>query len=181
MHVLLGKKQIVLGALVVALGLAVFVNWYYSGTDTELDPYGATAGQSEAADSGGDGAAEFAGAAAEEEYFASVRLTRNNAHDSALEELQAVLASADAGGEAAANTAKAIETISNTIKMESDIESLVTSRTGSECVAVISDGTVEVVVNSQSLTDNNVLQISDVISEVCAEKYENIKISGTVS
>ena len=40
MHVLLGKKQIVLAALVVALGLAVFVNWYYTGTDTRLFPEG---------------------------------------------------------------------------------------------------------------------------------------------
>ena len=64
--------------------------------------------------------------------------------------------------------------------METDIESLVTGKTGSDCVAVISENAVEIVVPSAALTDMNVLTISDVVNEVCSGKYENIKISGAV-
>lgn len=178
MHVLLGKKQIVLAALVAALGLAVFVNWYYSGTNTELFPEGTQQQDGISADSP-DGQAELVGNITDGEYFASVKLTRDNAHADALDELQTVLTSAAAESDTAISTAKAIEEISAVIKMETDIESLVTGKTGSECVAVISENSVDVVVPTAALTDMNVLTISDVVNEVCAGKYENIKISGT--
>ncbi len=178
MHLLLGKKQIVLAALVAALGLAVFVNWYYSGTDTELFPEGLQQGDRISADSP-DGTAELVGNTADTEYFASVKLTRDSAHADALDELQAVLTSAAAESDTAVATAKAIEALSCVMKMETDIESLVAGKTGSECVAVISENSVDVVVPTAALTDMNVLTISDVVNEVCAGKYENIKISGT--
>ncbi len=181
MHVLLGKKQIILAALVVALGLAVFVNWYYTDSDTQIFPEGSVAEEDKQRTDNSDGEAQYVANTDEDEYFSSVRLTRDSSHASRLEELKAVLASTDSEGAAAADTASAIEEISNVIKMETDIESLVTGKTGSECVAVISDNAVDVVVPNAALTDMNVLTISDVINEVCAGKYENIKISGTAT
>ncbi len=178
MHVLLGKKQIVLAALVVALGLAVFVNWYYTGTDTQLFPEGDGKGNVSA--DAPDGIAKLVNGKTEGEYFSEIKLQRDSAHASALEELQAVLASATGESDTSASTAKAIEKLQSEIKMETDIESLVTGKTGSDCVAVISENTVEVVVPTSALSDTNVLTISDVVNEVCAKKYENIKISGTV-
>ncbi|MBQ2759906.1 MAG: SpoIIIAH-like family protein [Clostridia bacterium] len=179
MHILLGKKQVVLAALVAALGLAVFVNWYYTGSDTEIFPEGSGPDSGISADSP-DGEAQLVGNTDENEYFASVRLQRDNAHASAIEDLQTVLASAAEESNAAVSTAKAIEEMSNVIKMEADIESLVTGKTGSECVAVISENSVEVLVPTATLSDSNVLTISDVINEVCNGRYENIKISGAV-
>ncbi len=175
MHVLLGKKQIVLAALVVALGLAVFVNWYYTSDNTILYPEGAASdgGSSEIA----DGQAQLVGADASEADFEGIRLTRDTAHAEALEELQAVMASVTAETEASVSTARAIEELTGLMQMENDIESLVTGKTGSDCVAVISQNTVEIVVPSAALTDMNVLTISDVVQEVCTGKYENIKIS----
>ncbi len=178
MHVLLGKKQIVLAALVVALGLAVFVNWYYTGTDTQLFPEGDGTGKISA--DAPDGTAQLVNGENAGAYFSEIKLQRDSAHASALEELQAVLTSADGESDASASTAKAIEQLQNEIKMETDIESLVTGKTGSDCVAVISENTVEVVVPTSALSDTNVLTISDVVNEVCAKKYENIKISGAV-
>lgn len=176
MHLLLGKKQIVLAALVAALGLAVFVNWYYSGTDTQLFPEGSGGNISV---NSPDGEAQLVGNTADSEYFTSVKITRDNAHADTLDELQTVLTSATPDSDTAVSTAKAIEEISAVMKMETDIESLVTGKTGSDCVAVISENSVDVVVPTAALTDMNVLTISDVINEVCAGKYENIKISGT--
>ena len=178
MHVLLGKKQIVLAALVVALGLAVFVNWYYTGTDTELFPEGD--GQGNISVDVPDGTAQLVNGENQSDFFSEIRLQRDTAHASALEELQAVIASAPGETEASVTTAKAIEKLQNEIKMESDIESLVTGRTGNECIAVISENTVEIVVPTSALSDSNVLTISDVVNEVCEKKYENIKISGAV-
>lgn len=177
MHLLLGKKQIVLAALVAALGLAVFVNWYYTGTDTTLYPEGQQSDSGMSSDIP-DGHAQLVGNTDDEEYFASVKLTRDSARADALDELQAVLTSAGTEADTAA-ASKAIEELSAVIKMEADIENLVCGKTGSECVAVISENSVDVVVPTAALSDMNVLTISDVVNEVCAGKYENIKISGT--
>lgn len=172
MHFIFGKKQIIIAALVTVLGLAVFVNWYCTENGVKLPGFSSEKTEQR------DSAAEYVNGLTEEEYFASVRLTRDSTRDKAMEELKAVIASAGEDNSAAENTAKTIENLNNEAKMESDIESLVSGKTGSECVAVISENTVDVVVPDNILNDSNVLTISDVISQVCAGKYENIKISG---
>ena len=174
MHVLIGKKQIVIAALIVALGLAVFVNWYYSD-GARLFP-GASSGKAEQATS--DGAAQYVNGLSDEEYFATVRMNRDSARGEALEELQAVLSQAVEDSDAAATTAKAIEQMSAEVKMESDIESLVAGKIGTDCVAVISDNSVDVGVTKAALNDSNVLAISDVVSQVCGDGYENIRVTG---
>ena len=174
MHVLIGKKQIVIAAMVAALGLAVFVNWYYSD-GTRLFP-GASTGPTQADP---DGAAQYVNGLSDEEYFASVRMNRDSARGEALEELQAVLSQSVEDSEAAVSTAKAIEQMGAEAKMESDIESLVSGKIGAACVAVISDNSVDVVVTKTALNDSNVLAISDVVSQVCGEGYENVRVSAT--
>ena len=174
MHVLIGKKQILIAVLVAALGLAVFVNWYYSD-GTKLFP-GRASDKAEQAQS--DGAAQYVNGLSDEEYFASVRMNRDSARGEALEELQAVLSQSVEDSDAAVTTAKAIEQMSAEVKMESDIESLVSGKIGSDCVAVISDNSVDVVVTKSALNDSNVLAISDVVSQVCGGAYENIRVSG---
>lgn len=172
MHILIGKKQILIAVLVAALGLAVFINWYYSD-GTRLFP-GSSQQQN---DKSSDGAAQYVNGLTDEEYFATVRMNRDSARGEALEELQAVLAEAVEDSDAASSTAAAIERMSAEVKMESDIESLVAGRIGAGCVAVISDNSVDVVVTKTALNDGNVLAISDVVQQVCGDAYENVRVS----
>ena len=174
MHVLIGKKQIVIAALVAALGLAVFINWYYAD-GTRLFP---GAGEP-ASENRSDGAAQYVNGLSDEEDFATVRMNRDSARGEALEELQTVLSQSAEDSEAAVSTANAIEKMSREVKMESDIENLVSSRIGAGCVAVIGDNSVDVVVTKSALNDGNVLAISDVVSQVCGGAYENVRVSGT--
>lgn len=175
MHVLIGKKQIVIAALIAALGLAVFINWYYAD-GTRLFPGGAGEKTSESVS---DGAAQYVNGLSDEEYFATVRMNRDSARGEALEELQAVLSQSVEDSETAVSTANAIEKMSREVKMESDIENLVAGRIGAGCVAVIGDNSVDVVVTKAALNDSNVLAISDVVSQVCGGAYENVRVSGT--
>ncbi len=182
MHLLLGKRQLILAGLVVMLGLAVFVNWYYTGTDKQLSPEGA-AGITESSQKSGN--AEYVNAEAEAnvetqtdgDYFASVRMSRNAQRDKSTEELKAVMAGAGDGTDAAEKASAAIEELANTSSAETNLESLVSAATGSECVAVISENSVNVIVTPDALNDDNVLKISDIVSNVCGGKYENVRIS----
>lgn len=114
MSMSIGKRQIVLATLVVALGAAVFVNWYYTKPDAEKANTGVTVTEqvSQAAGNLGDALlvnsssvssqdntketkAQQAQAKVEDEYFAQARLNRSTAHDKAAEALKKQLKTAN--------------------------------------------------------------------------------------
>ncbi len=174
MHVLLEKRQLILAGLVVMLGLAVFVNWYYTGTKTAADPEGTAAGQE--IDESVDGAARYA-SAEEADYFAAAKLNRAAAHSEAMEQLEAAAAGAGENSETANKARASIDALSTAVKQESDMETLITAALGGDCVAVVADNSVDVVVSSGRLNDDAVLQINDIIRKVCGTQYENVRIS----
>ena len=119
MSMMIGKRQIVLATLVVALGAAVFVNWYYTKPDAEKANTGVTVSEqaTQAAGNLGDALlvnsstasskdgtqeskAEQAQAKVEDEYFAQARLNRSTAHDKAAEELKKTIEDSKASSEA---------------------------------------------------------------------------------
>ncbi len=173
MHILIGKRQIILSALILILGLAVFVNWYFTGTDIKLDPEGQAAAENDGKEKAGQ--IELVNAD-KDDYFASVRLGRAEARDAALEQLNGVMAQSGENSEAAVSVSAMISEISSASQRESDIETMVGATIGGECVAVISDDTVEVIVERDGLNDDSVLKISDIVNTVCGNDYENVRI-----
>ena len=83
------KKQLVLTALVVLLGVAVYINWYYTRPENQVDN-NLTESTTQ---TGNLGEAEFVdGQTPEgEEYFAAVKLNRSTAHDEALKPSSSLL------------------------------------------------------------------------------------------
>ena len=174
MHILLEKRHLVLAALVATLGLAVFVNWYYTGTHAPLEPEG-TAAHAEPEARGADGAAQFASGG--EDAFAEMKLSREAARGEALEQLRAAAGAGD-GSEEALAAAAAIDAISEASRMEADIESLVSAALGGSCIAVISENAVDVVVGEELLGDEAALRVNAIVADVCGDRFENIRISG---
>ncbi len=176
MHILIGKKQILLAALVVMLGLAVFVNWYVSRDGRPLSPEGTSPAGEQA-----DGAAVFTGAGSADAYFADMRLKRGATQSAALEELEAVAASADADTEQGRAAAAAVALFTDRLQKQTDIESLVSAGIGSECVAILSDTGVDVILRPEALNEQNVLTVSDVIRSVVGADCENVRVSSPVN
>ena len=174
MHVLIGKRQLILAGLVVMLGLAVFVNWYYTGDKTPMDPEGTAAAEGT---SRADGAASFASAEAEAEYFAALKLERSAALSASLEELQAVAASASISEDQKQTVGNQIASLTERSRMENDIESLVTAQVGGNCVAVIGNGGVDVIISPDRLNDASVLAISDIVQTVSGGAFEDVRIA----
>ena len=178
MHVLIEKRHIVLAALVVMLGLAVFANWYYTGSRTQLFPEGASPDPTQQEEP----AAEAKYTSAEEaDYFAEAKLERAAAHSAAVEELQAVMANAGANTEEARSLQASLDALSLSVKQESDMETLITAALGGDCMAVVSGNSVDVVVTKNILGDNAVLQINGIIRSVCGEGVEDIRISAALA
>ena len=163
MNMIIKRRQLILATLVVALGAAVFVNWYYTGNNS-LSPDAETT----AADYVQNlGEAKYVNADAEKsggDYFAEARLSRKKSNDEALEKLNKSLGSATAGTDEAKSIADEIDALTNQIKTEDTLVNLISAKTGGECVVMITNGATQVVVQKGLLNDEVALQIMDIIT-----------------
>ncbi|MDR1734544.1 MAG: SpoIIIAH-like family protein [Oscillospiraceae bacterium] len=187
MKKLLKKRQLVMAALVLALGGAVFINWYYT-KDTVAADAAPIASQTQEADAsaepGGTDDANLGDsqyvhnpyASQETEYFAGAKLKRAAAHDEAKETLSAVIDDENAAATAVSAAAKSLDTLSATIKTEADCESLITAKTGSECLVMIDASSVQAVVGGKALDAAMALQIKEILMNKTGMSPENITI-----
>ncbi|MBQ3519604.1 MAG: SpoIIIAH-like family protein [Clostridia bacterium] len=178
MNMIIGKKQIVMASLVAALGLAVFVNWYYTGNENLLDTENLPANETSQQEI--LGAAEYVDNTAEQsadEYFAAAKLDRTTARDEAVETLQTVIDSCDPSSEAAVAAVLELSALNSSILLENEVESLITAKVNSNCICKIDEKAVEIVVEEEILNDESVLAISDIVYANC-ENVENIRITG---
>ncbi len=195
MSISIGKRQIVLATLVVALGAAVFVNWYYTKPDAEKANTGVTVTEqatqaagnlgdallvnsstASSKDSTQESKAEQAQAQAEDEYFAQARLNRSTAHDKAVEALKKTIEDSKASSEAVKTATQELATLSKAIKLEADTENLINAKIGSPCVVVIGSNTAQVVVGKGVLKDNVTVQIKEIVLKQTGFSVENITI-----
>ncbi len=189
MNLLIKRRQLVMATLVVALGSAVFVNWYFTNSDGNLvstnettNEYVQNLGEAKYVDSQKVDTKDTtnkatATASKNTDYFSSVKLKRTKAHDEALEKMKALLKEASENSEPAKEISESIDSLSKTIKLEADIEALISAKLKCECVVMINGDNAEVVVTKGNLNDASILQIMDAVLNNTEVKAENIKIS----
>ena len=185
MNMIIGKKQIILAALVVALGIAVYLNYQFSKTDSA---FGATSTLEEVDNLGeakyvnSTGSSEESESAAvetvkiNEEYFTQSKLSRQQAHDEALEILNAVIDNESASDSAKEAASLGIEKLAENLTLESDIENLVKAKGFKECVAMIQDEKAQIVVPNTGLLESEITQIKEIVMTTAKIDYENITI-----
>lgn len=173
------KRQLILATLVAALGVAVFINWYYNKPDVSgssiVEQTTQTSYVSDE-DASQIGDAQLVNSANVNEYFSNARLNRKKAHEESLDALDEIIKDSSSSSEAVISAEKALEEISKTIKLENDLENLISAKTGSESVVVINEGKAQVVVNKNTLNDTISTQIIDIISSQANIFSENITL-----
>lgn len=185
------KRQVLMAALVVALGAAVFVNWYYTKqpqtvqTNSPVSSTQQNTENQEAATAGNLGDAQFVSGTLpssenkttdEPEYFVQAKLDRTVAHDKAKETLQQTIDSSTADAESKKAASEALEKLSANIKKETDTENLIKAKISSGCVVVIDNGKAQVIVEKGKLNDTMVLQIKEIVIQQTGFTVENITI-----
>jgi len=123
------------------------------------------------ADAAEDEASSTAG-----DYFAAVRLSRQEARDSAVTMLQEAMAySEDAD---AASSSATLDGIVQVALCEAQIESLVIAKGYADCVAYISESGISVAVASPEggLKDADVAVIADIVMTQSDYGYESIRV-----
>lgn len=161
------KRNIVVATMAVLVCAAVGLNWKYSGQEA-VQQAGETGtkilGEATLV-SGGDGEtlAEdtvYAG----DDYFASARLTRQQARDSAISLLEDAAGQEDADQAVANQASESIQVLASYTLKEAQIENLVTAKGYTDCVAFMGDDTVSIVVSTADGTLNatDVAKITDI-------------------
>ena len=182
------KRNAVVLAIVLFVGVAVYLNWSYnnqltgegSGTDGSD---GKVLGQTtlvNGVDEEQDG--ETAEGQTEEEtgsgYFASARLNRQQARDSALELLQEAVADEKAEQTVVDEANASIQAMAADTLSEAQVENLVTAKGYGDCVCFIGEDGVNLVVSatSQGLGETDIAKIVEIVREETGLSADKIKI-----
>ncbi len=200
----LNRKKLTLMTLVVALGVAVYLNWEYAKTG--MSDYGITTGASaqssvsdtvqtaaepDALATGSEsdsqpladknyGEAQLVSLSSEEvsEYFEEARLTRTKTRDEALDTLQKSLKNAKITDEEKKALTEELSGIITSIAAEGEIESMIKAKGFIDCVAFLDGDKANIAVKTQSdaLTKSEVAQIRDIVMSKSSISAQNITV-----
>ena len=183
------KRNAVVLTMAVLVCAAVALNWRYSGQDAlEGVQEAGTKILGEAALVSGreeDGGAPVSAAPENEadvytgsDYFASARLTRQQARDSAITLLQEAAAQENADTAVANEASEGIQVLASFTLKEAQIENLVTAKGYTDCVAFMGEDSISVVVSTGSgeLTGEDVAKIKDITMSETGYPASGIKI-----
>ena len=187
------RRNGVVAAMLVLVGAAVFLNWKYTGEAGEAaaqeagtkilgqstlvsgtgDAAAGSGGEDLAAD-GGDGEAVYTGS----DYFASARLTRQQARDNAIDLLEKAAGEEGADKAVANEASQGIQVLASYTLTEAQIENLVTAKGYADCVAFMGEDSISVVVSAMEngMTDADAARIGEIVMEQTGLKADQIKI-----
>lgn len=175
------KKQILTATLAIAMASAIAVNWYYNNNEISTDSDTTTVEQqTNLGDSiyvngntdSEENNEDVTDAVKTEEYFAKAQLKRTQAHDAALDEIQGLIEN-DAEYE---EIQTLLDEYTDMIKLETDIENLITAKIDSNCLAIINGEQAEIVVEGEAIDELYMLQITEIVSTQTDIPAENIII-----
>ncbi len=182
------KRNAVVVTMAVLVCAAAALNWKYAGQEAQEGTRDAgTKILGEAALVSGTEDGEDAPAAAPEDetgvytgsdYFASARLTRQQARDSAITLLQEAAAQENADTAVANEASEGIQALASFTLKEAQIENLVTAKGYADCVAFMGEDSISVVVSTgeRELTGEDVAKITDIAMSETGYGAAGIKI-----
>ena len=164
------KRNVVVATMAILVCAAVALNWKYSGEDAVKDAQETgskllgeatlVSGQEGDAQEAADEEAVYTGS----DYFASARLTRQQARDNAISLLKDAAEQEGADTATANEASESIQVLAAYTLKEAQIENLVTAKGYKDCVAFMGDESISVVVSTGTgeLTAEDVAKITDI-------------------
>ncbi len=171
------KTKVAISCFVLLLGVGVMGNWYWENSDLSTKVSTISNAKEKIL-----GEATYVDAttepSTENEYFSSARVDRQTARDESLEKLQKIIDSSTESKEAQKEASEKIAKISDIINIENKIETLVTAKGVSNCIAVINENSdkVDIIVDVKELTDTVILQIKEIATSQLGCSYEDVTI-----
>lgn len=154
------KNALIAGCLVL-IAVAGYLNIRYGDSEEPVTPPVQESGEE---------------VAAEEDFFVSAVIDRERARGEALEVLVSITENEEATETAKNEAYNQMERIANETSWEIDIENLVKAKGFSECVAIISEDSANIVVNSSGLTGAQIAQIKEIVYLEASIEPKDVRI-----
>lgn len=175
------RKNIVAGAVLVTVCAGIYLNWQYGNAQVTTD-FTDTLNEEKLLSSdmlvmsGAEVPLDGLNDSTMSQYFASVRLSRQEARDSAVMILQEAMAYEE--NPESTQTNAELEQIVQTALCEAQIESLVIAKGYADCVAYISDEGISIAVATPEggLNQSDVAVIADIVLTQSEFSMEDIRI-----
>lgn len=202
-----GKRQLLIAAMVAALGTAVYLNWQFSG----VEPVSVTDSQPSASASKQLGQTtyvntEVSGAKSEKSEVSESEASKSEKVKETVQEVSSVLTkeqqeyfsserakrtqSQDKAQEAlsdiiegsSSETAKKdalkiAEKLANNIKAEGDIESEIKTKGFAECLVSINNGNCTVIVSKGNLNEATAITVKDIVNRQAGIEFDKITVT----
>lgn len=181
------KRKTVVATMAVLVCAAVALNWKYSGEEAveQAQETGTKILGEATLVSGQEDPHSTESSPTDEEtvytgsdYFASARLTRQQARDNAISLLQDAAKQEGADEAAATEASESIQVLASYTLQEAQIENLVTAKGYQDCVAFMGEDNISIVVSTDSgeLAAEDVAKITDIAVAETALPVSGIKI-----
>lgn len=168
------KKRAVAAAVLVFVGAAVYLNWRYSDNVSNQTK---VLGQSALVSSQEDGQENDSVEVSASDYFATARLSRKQARDSAITMLKEAEIDENAEQSVLNEASEALQVLAAYTVAEAQIESLVTAKGYADCVTFMGADSVSVVVSdADGLDAADVARIKDIVISETYYTADQIKI-----
>lgn len=181
MSKIFGKRQMMLGILVLALGLAVYLNYSFASPSSSNIAASAGAGTTTSGQSDHLGDAQYVGNttvanAKSAAYFKEARQNRETARSEALEMVQDLMNNAKITGTVQSEVVQKIKDMADAVDRESKIENLIKAKGFVDCVVYIDGDNCSVVVQADALTPQQTAQITEIVTAQSEVAAQNISI-----
>lgn len=173
---IIGKRQILMVTMVLALGAAVWLNVKYA---TDGTGFGSTQSVSDAELGNAKYVANtnVVSDAEEEDYFTKAKKEREESRKEETELLEKTIKAVKSTEDAKLKATEQLNKITDRMEMENSIETLIKAKGFKDSVAVLSDDGCSIVVQKSSeLEKNETVQILDIVNSITKINLENIKI-----
>ena len=175
------KKNLIAAAVLLVVCAGIYMNWMYSNAEDVADLTDTLDAQKVMSDEmliigenmvpvGGDRDSTIT------DYFAAVRLSRQQARDSAVELLQEAMSYGD--GTEYEESSSQLEDIVQTALIEAQIESLIIAKGYADCVAYMSEEGISVAVAAPEggIQQTDVAVIADIVMTQTDFSLESIRV-----
>lgn len=175
------KRNAIIAGVLVLICAGVYLNWLYGDAATPeltktLDASKVMGESTLVINDGNELASPVAVQSSADEYFAKLRLSRQEARDEAVQLLQETIAYSE--GEGTGTTSAQLEAIVANALTESEIESLVIAKGYRDCVAYISEDSISLAVasNGAGLSATDVSLLSDIVMSQTKFNLSQIRV-----
>ena len=157
LNMIIGKKQLIVASLVCILGIAVYLNWQFSGIGTAPVDNGKVSSSKNLGD------AQFVDATPTANFLMTVRANRQKSRDEMVDMLNTMLKDDSLSAEERAQITDQALHASKAVETESNIENQVKEKGFNDAVAYITANGINVTVQTDGLAQQQAAQIKEII------------------